>query len=238
MLVNGPDEVYVERQGRVERMDVRVRRASRSSVTRSSAILAPLGRRVDELSPMADARLRDGSRVNVVIPPLAVDSPVLSIRRFAGERPDAERLVELGHAHARGCASCSGRGRPARRQRSDLRRHGLGQDHAAERAVGVHRSRRAGDHDRGRRRAAAAPAARGPPGEPSGLGRGPWGGHHPRPAPKRAADAPGPDRDRRGPGRGGARPPGRAQHRATTGRSRPSTPTRPRMRCGASRRWR
>ncbi len=59
-------------------------------------ILAPLGRRVDELSPMVDARLGDGSRVNVIIPPLAVDGPALSIRRFAGERPGPRRLIELG----------------------------------------------------------------------------------------------------------------------------------------------
>ena len=95
MLVNGPTEVYVERRGRVERADVALRDEEdlRDAIER---ILAPLGRRVDELSPMADARLRDGSRVNVVIPPLAVDSPVLSIRRFAGERPDLDRLVEIG----------------------------------------------------------------------------------------------------------------------------------------------
>ena len=95
VLVNGPDEVYVERAGRVERTEVRFASegALRDAIER---ILAPLGRRVDELSPMADARLGDGSRVNVVIPPLAVDAPALSIRRFAGERPGAERLVELG----------------------------------------------------------------------------------------------------------------------------------------------
>jgi pilus assembly protein CpaF len=95
VLVNGPADVYVERDGRVERTEVSFESeaALRDAIER---ILAPLGRRVDELSPMADARLGDGSRVNVVIPPLAVDAPMLSIRRFAGERPDAERLVELG----------------------------------------------------------------------------------------------------------------------------------------------
>ena len=95
VLVNGPSEVYVERRGRVERTEVvfATEQELRDAIER---ILAPLGRRVDELSPMADARLGDGSRVNAVIPPLAVDAPVLSIRRFAGERPDAERLVELG----------------------------------------------------------------------------------------------------------------------------------------------
>jgi pilus assembly protein CpaF len=95
VMVNGPDEVYVERGGRIERTDVAFpsEPALRDTIER---ILAPLGRRVDELSPMADARLADGSRVNVVIPPLAVDSPTISIRRFAAERPDANRLVQLG----------------------------------------------------------------------------------------------------------------------------------------------
>jgi len=95
VLVNGPSEVYVERRGRMERTGVAFANEQelRDAIER---ILAPLGRRVDELSPMADARLADGSRVNAVIPPLAVDAPVLSIRRFAGERPDADRLVELG----------------------------------------------------------------------------------------------------------------------------------------------
>jgi pilus assembly protein CpaF len=95
VMVNGPGEVYVERRGRVERTEVAFgdEQELRDAIER---ILAPLGRRVDELSPMADARLGDGSRVHVVIPPLAVDSPVLSIRRFAGERPSAARLAELG----------------------------------------------------------------------------------------------------------------------------------------------
>src|SRR5881275_28978 len=59
-------------------------------------VLAPLGRRVDELSPMVDARLADGSRVNVVIPPLAVDGPAVSIRRFTAARPDPDALVASG----------------------------------------------------------------------------------------------------------------------------------------------
>jgi len=95
VMVNGPDRVYVERQGRIERAGVRFdsEAALRDAIER---ILAPLGRRVDELSPMADARLRDGSRVNVVIPPLAVDGPVLSIRRFAAARPGPDELVAMG----------------------------------------------------------------------------------------------------------------------------------------------
>ena len=95
VMVNGPAEVYVERGGRIERTDVSFEseRALRDAIER---ILAPLGRRVDELSPMADARLADGSRVNVIIPPLAVDGPALSIRRFTAARPDPDELVASG----------------------------------------------------------------------------------------------------------------------------------------------
>ena len=95
VMVNGHEAVYVERNGRIERSGVRFEseQALRDAIER---ILAPVGRRVDELSPMADARLADGSRVNVVIPPLAVDGPVLSVRRFTAVRPDPDELVQLG----------------------------------------------------------------------------------------------------------------------------------------------
>jgi pilus assembly protein CpaF len=95
VMVNRPDEVYVERQGRIERTGVRFESetALRDAIER---ILAPVGRRVDELNPMADARLGDGSRVNVIIPPLAVDGPALSIRRFTAARPDPDELVRSG----------------------------------------------------------------------------------------------------------------------------------------------
>jgi pilus assembly protein CpaF len=95
VMVNGPDIVYVERGGRVEATDVRFgdEEELRNTIER---ILAPLGRRVDELSPMVDARLADGSRVNVVIPPLAIDGPLVSIRRFGARRPGPDELVAIG----------------------------------------------------------------------------------------------------------------------------------------------
>jgi pilus assembly protein CpaF len=95
VMVCGHDRVYVERGGRIEATEVGYpsEAALRDAIER---ILAPLGRRVDELSPMVDARLADGSRVNVVIPPLAVDGPSVSIRRFAAARPGPDELVELG----------------------------------------------------------------------------------------------------------------------------------------------
>jgi pilus assembly protein CpaF len=94
VMVNGHERIYVERSGRIERTDVRFpsEGALRDAIER---ILTPLGRRVDELSPMADARLEDGSRVHVVIPPLAVDGPSMSIRRFSAIRPGPRELVEL-----------------------------------------------------------------------------------------------------------------------------------------------
>jgi pilus assembly protein CpaF len=95
VMVNGPDTVYVERAGRIEATDVAFadEEELRNAIER---ILAPLGRRVDELSPMVDARLADGSRVNVVIPPLAIDGPLVSIRRFGASRPGPAELVAQG----------------------------------------------------------------------------------------------------------------------------------------------
>ncbi|GIK78346.1 MAG: hypothetical protein BroJett022_20360 [Actinomycetes bacterium] len=95
VLVNGHDQVWVERSGRLLRTAVTFpdEEGLRDVIER---VLGPIGRRVDELSPMADGRLVDGSRVNVVIPPLAVDGPALSIRRFAGFRPDPDELVARG----------------------------------------------------------------------------------------------------------------------------------------------
>lgn len=95
VMVNGPRQVYVERAGRIEAVDAVFadEEELRNAIER---ILAPLGRRIDELSPMVDARLADGSRVNAVIPPLAVDGPALSIRRFGADRPGPRELLELG----------------------------------------------------------------------------------------------------------------------------------------------
>lgn len=95
VMVNGPDAVFIERAGRIERADVHfVDNAHIMHV--ADRILSRVGRRIDEASPMADARLADGSRVNVVIPPLAIDGPVITIRRFAGPSLTLQRLCEIG----------------------------------------------------------------------------------------------------------------------------------------------
>jgi pilus assembly protein CpaF len=95
VLVNRADQVYVERNGRIEATDV-VFRDQRHLLQIIDRIVSAVGRRVDESSPMVDARLQDGSRVNVIIPPLALDGPVLSIRRFRRDGLGADDLVERG----------------------------------------------------------------------------------------------------------------------------------------------
>ncbi|MGI8710479.1 MAG: CpaF family protein [Acidimicrobiales bacterium] len=81
VLVNGPGPVWVERAGRLERTSITLDRAAIELL--AERIVAPLGRRVDPSSPVVDGRLPDGSRVHVVVPPLAIDGPCLAIRRFA-----------------------------------------------------------------------------------------------------------------------------------------------------------
>jgi len=95
IMVCRPDRVFVERDGRVEETEVRFADAAHVLHV-VDRILAPLGRRVDESSPMVDARLPDGSRVNVVVPPLAVDGPALTVRRFGARPLAAGDLVERG----------------------------------------------------------------------------------------------------------------------------------------------
>jgi pilus assembly protein CpaF len=95
VMVNGAGVVWVERGGRLEATDVRFGSAAelRDVIER---ILAPLGRRVDEAEPLCDARLPDGSRVNVVIPPLAPDGPIVTVRRFRARGLSADDLVAAG----------------------------------------------------------------------------------------------------------------------------------------------
>lgn len=95
ILVNGFDQVYVERGGKLSETPIRFRDDSHL-MNIIDRIVSSVGRRIDESSPMVDARLKDGSRVNAIVPPLAIDGPSLSIRRFAIEKLSAQDLVELG----------------------------------------------------------------------------------------------------------------------------------------------
>jgi len=95
ILVNGYDHIYIERGGILEETEVRFRDDAHLLNT-INRIVSRLGRRIDEASPMVDARLPDGSRVNAIIPPLAIDGPSLSIRRFGGGPASFKSLAEKG----------------------------------------------------------------------------------------------------------------------------------------------
>ena len=97
VMVNGPRQIYIERSGRLERVDVAF--ANDEHVMRIiDRIISPLGRRIDESSPMVDARLADGSRVNAIISPLSLVGPVVTIRKFSAHPFTVEDLVRFGTA--------------------------------------------------------------------------------------------------------------------------------------------
>ena len=133
ILVNTYKNVFVERSGMLEKVPATFQDDSHL-LRVIDRIVSRVGRRIDDSSPMVDARLPDGSRVNAIIPPLAVDGPLLSIRRFPAERLKADDLVTLqaltqpmldflSHC-VRGAA-----------ERADQRRHRRRQDDAAQRAL-------------------------------------------------------------------------------------------------------
>jgi pilus assembly protein CpaF len=95
ILVNGPRQIFVERRGRLELTDITFA-DDQHVLNVASRIVTKAGRRIDESSPIADARLPDGSRINVIIPPLALRGPMLSIRKFSKRDPSLEALAQSG----------------------------------------------------------------------------------------------------------------------------------------------
>jgi pilus assembly protein CpaF len=95
ILVNSPQNIYIERRGKLERTNVAFK-DDEHLMRVIERIVSSVGRRIDESSPMVDARLSDGSRVNAIIPPLSLDGPVLSIRRFGAEPLRVSKLIEIG----------------------------------------------------------------------------------------------------------------------------------------------
>ncbi|MCG2837852.1 CpaF family protein [Photobacterium sp. WH77] len=109
ILINGPKNIYVERSGQLSRISLRF--MNDQHVLRViRRMISPIGRRIDESNPMVDARLPDGSRINAVIPPLSIDGPCLSIRKFKKEGLTADTLIQNGamsvamHQLLRSCA--------------------------------------------------------------------------------------------------------------------------------------
>jgi len=95
ILVNGHEDVFVERYGKLERVVTRFKDDAHL-MRIIEKIVSAVGRRVDETTPMVDARLLDGSRVNAIVPPLALDGPMMSIRRFGKDPLGAEQLIAMG----------------------------------------------------------------------------------------------------------------------------------------------
>ncbi len=95
IMVNGPNQVYIEREGKLYLTDITFRDDAHVLHT-IDKIITPLGRRIDESSPMVDARLPDGSRVNAIIPPLSIKGPTITVRKFATDPYTAEDLISFG----------------------------------------------------------------------------------------------------------------------------------------------
>ena len=96
VMVNGPDDVFVEREGRIERVPDRLFEGEEPILHLIERIVGPLGLRVDQASPWVDARLPDGSRVHAIVPPLSLRGPVLTIRRFSQVAIEARDLLSAG----------------------------------------------------------------------------------------------------------------------------------------------
>lgn len=100
IMVNGPDQIYVEQHGKLHLTNVKFR-DNAHVMTILDRIVAPLGRHIDESSPMVDARLQDGSRVNAIIPPLALNGPTITIRKFPKDSISANDLIAWKSASPR-----------------------------------------------------------------------------------------------------------------------------------------
>ena len=186
IMVNGPDDIYIERAGRIHRIETTF--ASEDQLYQTiDRIVSQVNRRVDESSPMVDARLPTGERVNVIIPPLSLVGPVLTIRRF----PRAYSIEELVRAKSLDEHSAVLLASFIRARLNVVISGGTGTGkttmlNALSAFVperGAHR------HDRGLRRAPAQPGAHHPAGEPPAQHRGRGPGRHPRPGPQLTAYA-------------------------------------------------
>jgi pilus assembly protein CpaF len=95
IMVNGPRRVYIEKKGKIEPTSVTFR-DNQHVMNIATRIVSQIGRRIDESTPLCDARLADGSRVNIIVPPLALDGPSISIRKFAKKKITLDSMVPLG----------------------------------------------------------------------------------------------------------------------------------------------
>jgi len=167
IMVNGPDQVFIERRGVLTKADIRFEDENQLLET-IRRMVATTGRHIDGLNPMVDARLPDGSRVNAIIRPGRHPRRGAHDQKVQGRRPRHRRPHPRGQPESRNGGVPQGRGaRP--HERPGLRRNGIRQDHDPQCHRALHPAQPARDHDRGRRRAADRPPARdrarAPPGQ-------------------------------------------------------------------------
>jgi pilus assembly protein CpaF len=187
VMVNGSDDVYVEREGRIERAPDGLFEGEESVLHLIERIVGPLGLRVDESSPWADARLPDGSRVHAIVPPLSLRGPALTIRKFSPVPIQAGDLVAEA-AWGRACStSCQPRSAAARTS-SSVVAPAVARPRCSGSSAGSSR-RRAADHHRGCRRAPARETSRGLPRSAPGQRRREGPGERSRPGSQRAPHA-------------------------------------------------
>ena len=106
IMVNGSGTVYIEVKGKIQKTGIRFR-DNQQLLNICQRIVSQIGRRVDESSPICDARLPDGSRVNAIVPPLAIDGPALTIRKFKKDKLTLDQLVKFGTITSRAPKSCA-----------------------------------------------------------------------------------------------------------------------------------
>ena len=212
VMVNAFDSIYVERSGKLVKVDATF--TDEAHLRRTiDKIVSKIGRRVDETSPMVDARLPDGSRVNAIIPPLALDGSKLTIRKFSEDPFTVEDLIRFGTPQPRLARACSRRASKGRLNILVSGGTGSGKTTMLNVLSSLHPRRRAHRHHRGRRRAPARAGPRAPPRVAPAQHRGQGRGPDPRPGQELAAHAPRPHRRRRDPRRRGARHAAGDEHR-------------------------
>ena len=211
IMVNGAGTVFIEVAGKIQQTGIRFR-DNQQLLNICQRIVSQVGRRVDESSPICDARLADGSRVNAIVPPLAIDGPALTIRKFKKDKLTLDQLVKFGAISPEGAEILQIIGR-VRCNVLISGGTGSGKTTLLNCLTQLHRARRARHHLRGRRRTAAAAAACGAAGNPPAQHRGRRPGHHARTGAQLPAYASRTHHRRRSPRTRGVRPAAGHEHR-------------------------
>ena len=212
IMVNGANTVYIEVAGKIQQTNIRFR-DNQQLLNICQRIVNQIGRRVDEASPICDARLPDGSRVNVIVPPLAIDGPSLTIRKFKKDKLTLDQLVKFGSISPEGAEILQDHRPRAAANVLISGGTGSGKTTLLNCLTSYHRRRRAHHHLRGRGRTAAAAAARGAPGNPPAQPRRRGPGHDARSGQELPAHAPRAHHRRRSARTRGVRPAAGDEHR-------------------------